>query len=528
MVVSAALLLSCSQAKEDLTPLSQESLIKAGVTALNAKFCTQEPSAMKSKLKILFVVDKSSSNQDSLINGSFGGTDPTGVRRYLPLKLFTQKYVDDPSVYFGLLNFSTAAVPRQGYTNSATTIAEVVASEANPNGSNPSMPSDGGWTNFQAALNEAYNIINADIKVAKEAQEASSSAYVVFFLSDGAPFVDGTELANLQRKDGLVAQVKAIVALQKESKMFVDSIQIHTGYYFVGDELKLASEYMRDMAAAGNGQFFQFSSGDLIDFNQFSMPLRKVQKVLRDVFLESLNTVWTNGALEWDGDGDGISDKEEQRLGSNPQKEDSDGNGVSDGVELYALGKPCRDAKCAAAGAEPVTGCSVFKPATGSTLPVVRGRIDTDKDFLNDCEEQFILKSDNANFDSNSDWIPDGLAVRNKLAFIAGMNETSLDPDSDAVTNYNEVKKGTPINFANSDLLGFNPFAYELNQTSQKEGKFCYNLSISNISMINSAQKFRLHMMESTAIIDTKSYLRTAEFTLKQGQLNRVSETDFR
>ena len=41
-----------------------------------------------------------------------------------------------------------------------------------------------------------------------------------------------------------------------------------------------------------------------------------------------------------DSDGDGISNKEEKELGSDPNSEDSDGDGLSDGDELDAGSDP--------------------------------------------------------------------------------------------------------------------------------------------------------------------------------------------
>jgi hypothetical protein len=356
-----------------------------------------------------------------------------------------------------------------------------------------------------------------------------ASSYVIFFISDGAPVIGTANgVDQLQSKDALVDQVKRILAQQEDNKMFVDSIQLHTGYYFGTTEDPVAAEYMRDIAAAGKGDFYQFSSGNLISYNQFALPTRQVKRVLRDVFLEDLNTVWNNGELQWDSDGDGISDVEEVRLASNPQKDDSDGNGISDGVELYSFGKPCESATCSPAGAKVIPGCNAYIVAPTSTIPSVRGRADPDKDFLNSCEEQLVLKSDPINFDSNNDWIPDGFALHKKLAFIAGEDETNLDPDTDGVSNYNELKGGTPLNFSNAALLRFNPFRYKLQVSSDTEQKTCYKLSIDNISMIESTQKFRLHVIESAAIVETKRYLRSVDVTLHQNTDNSFSASELK
>jgi uncharacterized protein YegL len=515
-------LLSCSQANESLTPLELNSITKVGPTSLQGEFCTQDAENVKPNLKFIFVIDKSGSNQT--VSSSSVGTDPDGARRYVPLQLFSDSFAADPSVFFSLVNLSTAATTKQSFTNDVSKFKALLNTEYNSG-----TPVDAGWTNFQSSLEKVKAMIAADIAAAKVATTIVASSYVIFFISDGAPVTGTVNGVNqVQAIADLVNLVKSIIAQQEDAKTLVDSIQLHTGYYFGDTEDPTATEYMRDLAAAGRGDFYQFSAGNMISYSQFALPTRKVKRIFRDVFLEDLNTVWNNGELQWDSDGDGISDMEEARLGSNPQKDDSDNNAISDGVELYAFGKPCESATCTTEGAKVFSACNSYKPTATSTISLVRGRIDPDKDFLNSCEEQLVLKSDPINFDSNDDWIPEGLAFRKKLAFIAGENETSLDPDADGISNYNELKIGTPLNYANASLLRYKPIKYQLQITSDSEQKTCYKLKMDDISVAESSQKFRLYVLESAAIVETKRYMRTLDITLNQGQISAFLPTDLK
>lgn len=516
------LVLSCTQAKEDLVPLDEFSVAENSITSLRGEFCTLPSDAVKSKLKMIIVMDKSGSNQN--VPPDNAGTDIDGMRRYAPIKQMLQSYTADPTVFFSLVNFSNTGNVVQEFTNDKDAFLQVIEQQHNPSNQTPPHPNDGGWTNFEDALKTVHNMIDADIKAAKELPEVTSSYYVVFFISDGAPYVNGNDPDDLQDKPVILDLVESILALSEESKMYVDSIQLHTGYYYNNTNPNAdAQTYMREMALKGFGDFFEFSAGEAIDFSQFALPTRNVKHVLRDVLLADLNSLWVEGKLYLDSDGDGVPDKTENDFGSNPQKADSDDNGVSDGVEMFAMGKPCKDDRCTPAGAQPFGSCSQWIDNSSTTARYT----DLDKDGLNNCEEQVVLKSKIDSFDSNEDWMPDFLGLRNNIAFVAGSQEVQLDPDGDKTSNYNEVKLGTPIKFANDRLMGFKPFKYDLNVVSDDAEHTCYSLEINDIKMLQDVEKFRLFLLENTAIIDTKRFMRTLDVTLRLGETTTFTRDDF-
>ena len=358
-----AVVLLCACWDEPLTDLDRGTDFQYMISTASIDFCTLESHTIKSNLKYIFVIDKSGSNQDL---PDKLGTDRSGMRRYVPLLEFLSQSEYDTTTYYSLINFATQAERVQDFTNDVDLFRELIENQHNPSQVDPPQPSDGGWTNFQAALDEVYAIIDSDIRKAKARTEVISSYYVVFFISDGAPYVGQN---NLQPKSEVVIKISQLLGFEETNKAYVDSVQVHTGYYYNDIINDVALDYMQAMAERSNGEFYEFGAGQVIDFNKFSVPERNVKQLLRDVFLTNTNTIWRNGSLWKDTDGDSLSNALEETMGSNPDKLDSDDNGISDGVEYFVTGAPCRDKlfldnpddpACEAANAELYTACNAY------------------------------------------------------------------------------------------------------------------------------------------------------------------------
>jgi hypothetical protein len=120
-----------------------------------------------------------------------------------------------------------------------------------------------------------------------------------------------------------------------------------------------------------------------------------------------------------DSDVDGLDDREEWLLGTDPNRADTDGDGMADGLEMIQGTDPLR--------AEPP--------------------VDTDGDGLSD-EEEMTAHTDPGNPDTDDDGLPDGWEVRNALNPLA--NDAWDDGDGDGVANFDEFTLGTdPRDFAN-------------------------------------------------------------------------------
>ena len=146
-----------------------------------------------------------------------------------------------------------------------------------------------------------------------------------------------------------------------------------------------------------------------------------------------------------DSDGDGLTDAEEDVIGTDPHDPDTDNDGLSDGVEVNTHATdpldPDTDDGGVTDGAEVGNGTD---PLDGSDdLP---GTDDTDGDGLSDTEEG-QLGTDPNDPDTDGDGLTDGAEVNT--------HETDpLDPDTDdgGVTDGAEVDNGTDPLVGNDDL----------------------------------------------------------------------------
>jgi hypothetical protein len=294
--------------------------------------------------------------------------------------------------------------------------------------------------------------------------------------------------ANYNTTPQILAEVDQIMQLQ--SQYHVGSITLNTDFLFPVNALSnpLAVPFALDrpagealltaMAAAGNGVFQEFTDDTQINFLNISFASLQIQNSIVQTFASNQVTEEIGSALVLDSDGDGLTDAQEQELGTCvalsdkcPTPWDSDGDGYSDFIEvLYKT-----------SGFDPL---DPKKPATPCGLIGV----DHDGDGLMDCEEEF-LGTETLNPDTDGDFAPDLMEVRN------GMNP--LDPtdaygdiNRDGILNEAEIKMGiSPTQqVAASEkalALGYQ-FNIEPSKNSNATGT-CYNFSVQHIRLMTPA-----------------------------------------
>jgi len=351
----------CLSCEDSLKKLDRLSVKEANrVQNIQVNFCTMDAQVLKTKLKFLFVLDKSGSNQERSNLGNIPptlpGSDISGSRRYDPLisfigsiqKTYTPGSSDDDSISYALVNFASSASIVRNFSSDEESFIDLIINQKYRNGCQAPVrsadtnayppvsehpagcPSDSGGTNYANAFTTVKNMINLDSEAEKNANpnQIISSHYVVFFISDGAPVVgfDANGLPQMQTLTSIRNVVDDIIELSQSStdgtannSAWVESIQVHTGYYYSDtDADATAKNYLRSIAEdSGGGQAHEFAGSQPIDFSSFRIPQRNVERLLDEIIVINKSSLWNGEYLIPDTDGDGMSDILEATSGSN-------------------------------------------------------------------------------------------------------------------------------------------------------------------------------------------------------------------
>ncbi|MCS7000343.1 MAG: OmpA family protein [Bacteroidota bacterium] len=206
----------------------------------------------------------------------------------------------------------------------------------------------------------------------------------------------------------------------------------------IGLNVKLSNRWALDVALGGHPTF-----------NDDMHPLHDAQN---DGFWSGLVSIMYNFSDDiTDTDGDGLTDIEEEQLGTDPRNPDTDGDGLKDGeeVKLYRT-----DPKNADTDADALKDGSEVKQYKTDPLkadtdgdglsdgdevnqyrtnPLAR---DSDNDGLGDFEEIKQYKTDPLKADTDSDGLSDGEEIRTYKT-----DPLKADTDADGLSDGEEVKQ---------------------------------------------------------------------------------------
>ena len=166
-------------------------------------------------------------------------------------------------------------------------------------------------------------------------------------------------------------------------------------------------------------------------------------------------------ACDADDDNDGLTDEEEQNLGTNPLSADSDNDGLTDGEEQVLGTNPLTadsdddgltDGEEQVLGTNPLITDSDDDGLTDGEEQVLGTNplaADSDDDGLTDAEEQ-VLGTNPLTADSDNDGLADGEEQ------VLGTNPLTADSDDDGLTDGEEQVQGTNPLSADSDDDGLN------------------------------------------------------------------------
>ena len=469
---------SCTEARLQRAPLEEPEPLD-NLLALRGEFCTEPSAKVDFPLKVLFVFDQSASLQctDST-NRRFEALNQSLDRlRRRPATKFgaigfsswsrVQGFTRERDVIGELLGAESGLGPATDYQGSIATAVRVLEEDMRAVGPAErartryliNFVSDGvpeprcnagcedsisacedGEDNDGDGLEDATDPDCADIE---DASLKPDSLYGVCNTTQEVPedvYVDMSGLCPEYNQPRQIQQrIQEIMALKDAYS--VGDVTFNTVLLFSPQEVtesvcpnaSAAFGYRRDQARAllqgmanvGHGTFRDVNlAEDVSDFLSFEVTSIKADQTLTilSAVNEHARRDARSGALQPDGDRDGLSDALEFELGLDQSDRDSDGDKYSDLIEHLLRREG-------------------FDPARAEAPAVECGEErDGDGDGLRDCEEAFI-GTDPRLPDSDGD----GMLDRTEL--LMGLDPTradaTSDPDFDGVFNVDEVLGGS-------------------------------------------------------------------------------------
>ena len=466
---------------------------------VRGEFCTTDPDDLKFPVKVLFVIDTSS---------SMDTTDPLGTRTDAIIEVIDELR-DQDGVEFGVIAFGLGAnilTDRCDDYENRTNCTPGFATD--PDAAIAAAVGTGqaaGTTDYLITLQAVVSMLADDMALSDAAdrangtQELQSARYVVMFLSDGIPDADSTfspqrtcsdaqQWVNSGRVPGDRGLVPAIAELVDQMQALAARYEVRelsfNGAFVAAPDLPTdvracGANLIRGMSAQGLGTFRDFSAGEginflFVDFTSFKRVFALKNMVVANLnarpFSEAIGADFSQSSDDptlaagiIDSDADGLTDQLEERIGTSIFLQDSDGDGFSDLIE-YRLRTSGLDAL------DPTDADCIF----------AEDRLDGDGDGLRDCEERFA-GTNPGQFDSDLDGFSDGLEL------LYGTNpslpDNLVDVDFDGAGNAAEMRWHSQPGSDDVSYLSQHAYRYDVTETGVVDARSCYAFDVSNISL---------------------------------------------
>jgi hypothetical protein len=430
--------------------------------AVRGKFCTEKPESVEFPVKVLFVVD---------VSDSMSVTDPPDPadNNYTAR---TRAVIDVVNALAGVPGVEIAIIAFQSGINDLT-------GGFKPNFTAPEVAflidqaqrlnSERGQTNYDGALEAAFQLLVADVQAADDLTR-SRSKYTVIFVSDGYPEpIDPP--ANTP--ESILDTVASVRRLERERRLV--ELKLHTVYLSGRTPPQFQQgpiDLLRDMARAGGGTFRNIGNGEKINFLDIGFTAFRRVFNLKSFLVENRNAR-PRVALEaaTDSDGDGLSDDEEVVIGTSVTSTDTDLDGFSDRLENGLRN----------AGLDPLDG----NDADCRTTPTDGyNRRDDDGDGLLNCEERFLGTNPRL-IDTDADGIPDPIEARARTSPVT--DDRFQDPDRDKTVNLFEVRDHTDPALDDRPDYAKLRYEYDVRQVEIRDSQLCFTFRVDNVQLVSSA-----------------------------------------
>ncbi len=439
-------------------------------------FCTTNPETLNFPVKLLFIVDRSQSMNvtDPDVNVAATGQPPRmAAQRVRALEAALTTLSSVVGMEFAIIGFGAATTPETercdqyradggasarvncdpGFTTDLVEAMNGALRVGNPGGGN---------TDFPSALSTAYTLLFRDMSRLSE-QDAGNARYVIIFLSDGLSDLDSA--ANMRGRS-VNDLLDDIVELKKRFRL--RELQFNTALLSSGitrqDVYDRARSTLQDMARRGNGVFRDFRNGGDINFLSFDVTSYRRVYTLKTALVANLNAKPGLTDEVTDSDGDGLTDNEEDVIGSDALSPDTDGDYFSDLLEHRLR----------------TSGLDILDPVDGDCALDV-DRQDSDGDGMRDCEERY-MGTRPKRFDTDFDGIPDYPEVW--FDTLPTIDDLSQDLDFDGSRNGEELRWHANPRSNDSANLSNLGYRYTLSDRGlNPDSQFCYSFTVANIRL---------------------------------------------
>lgn len=463
--------------------------------------CSGTGSRFGTPVRFTFIVDMSLSNLGGAINtqgyeeGKYfwslelnNATDKD-FKRMDAMKQFISTCGNSAEFKYSILGFSDQAMfssAAKRCTSNFESATEALASvEGFRKIQQDDIAANGAYTSYSpfkmgdTAYNKGLDCLRVNIQTdvsTNENSEASAPIYQTFFITDGQP----TDYSTLEaQKTNYLATIQNMIDF---ALPFSNGIKMKTIYYGP-DSQKASAKQILDVIAQSTGEMIpdpnfpddptkakKPETLEIKEMDSLSAQLCELYKPQATyAYLAyqntaiNLNRVQYLGNYEPDSDADGISDKEEIKIGFNP---------------LEPRTKGVLDSLCQRAGQD-VASCTA--PAACTKTEVGIGLQDCDIKFAS----TYFGKTLNG-YDTDSDQIIDFIEViRGTNPVLADMQN---DMDRDGISNIKEIINGSGVNnkskFGETDVVKFEWTKSKNKQSCSNptEENYDYNFSQAPIS----------------------------------------------